>query len=129
MRLLFLDTETTGLPIRRSSPLEERGVWPDIVSIAWALYENGVLCKKEYSVIQPDGWTIPADSIRIHGITMELARQGRSLGEMLGLLAEDLATVDTVVAHNLEFDKNIVFNAYKWRLGMDPRRIWPKAEI
>lgn len=34
-----------------------------------------------------------------------------------------------MVAHNLEFDKNVVFNAYKWRLGMDPRRIWPKAEI
>jgi DNA polymerase III epsilon subunit-like protein len=129
MRILFLDTETTGLPKKRSSALEERGVWPDIVSIAWAVYEDGVLCKKEYSVVQPDSWTIPADSIRIHGITMELARQGRPLAEMLGLLAEDLATVDTVVAHNLEFDKNVIYNAYKWRLGLDPRPLWPPAEI
>jgi DNA polymerase III epsilon subunit-like protein len=129
MRLLFLDTETTGLPKKRSSALEQRGVWPDIVSIAWAVYENGVLCKKEYSVVQPDGWIIPADSIRIHGITMELAQKGRPLAEIFRVLTEDLATVDTVVAHNLEFDKNVVFNAYKWRLGLDPRSLWPASEI
>jgi len=130
MRLLFLDTETTGLPKKRSSALDERGVWPDIVSIAWALYDTGVLCKKVYSVVQPDGWNIPADSIRIHGITMEKASsQGKPLAEMLELLAIDLATVDAVVAHNLDFDKNVVFNAYKWRLGRDPRPIWPLAEI
>jgi DNA polymerase III epsilon subunit-like protein len=60
---------------------------------------------------------------------MEHASLGKPLAEILGLLAEDLANVDTVVAHNLEFDKNVVFNAYKWRLSLDPRRIWPKNEI
>ena len=28
------------------------------------------------------------------------------------------------MAHNLRFDKNVVFSAAKWRLGVDPRASW-----
>lgn len=121
--LLFIDTETTGLPLVRGvSALEKKGIWPDIVSVAWIVCkETGEVCKKVYSLIRPDGWKIPADSIKIHGITMEYAlEQGRPLEDVLAELKADLATVDTVVAHNMEFDKNVIINAYKWRLGQEP---------
>lgn len=120
--LLFIDTETTGLPLVRDvKALDKKGIWPDIVSIAWVITnETGEVCKKVYSLIQP-GWKIPADSIKIHGITMEYAMEhGRPLADVLAELRADLATVDTVVAHNLDFDKNVIFNAYKWRLGQEP---------
>jgi len=120
--LLFIDTETTGLPLVRGvKALDKKGIWPDIVSIAWCITdETGEVCKKVYSLVQP-GWKIPADSIKIHGITMEYAMEhGRPLADVLADLRADLATVDTVVAHNMEFDKNVIFNAYKWRLGQEP---------
>lgn len=121
--LLFIDTETTGLPlVRGMNALDKKGIWPDIVSIAWCITsETGEVCKKVYSLVRPDGWKIPADSIKIHGITMEYAMEhGRPLADVLAELRADLAAVDTVVAHNMEFDKNVIFNAYKWRLGQEP---------
>ena len=120
--LLFIDTETTGLPLVRGiNALDKKGIWPDIVSVAWCITsETGEVCKKVYSLVRPD-WKIPAESIKIHGITVEYAMEhGRPLADVLAELRADLATVDTVVAHNMEFDKNVIFNAYKWRLGQEP---------
>lgn len=130
--LTFFDTETTGLPKRRNSnALESHDNWPDIVSVAWAVYDpNGKLVKKCYSIIKPDGWTIPADSIKIHGITEEKAHaEGRPLRDVLFELKADLEKSDRVIAHNIEFDKNVLFHAYKWRLNQNPWHVWPEWEI
>lgn len=130
--LIFLDTETTGLPkFRNINALNQRDNWPDIVSVAWSVYNtNGTLLKSAYSVIKPDGWLIPADSIKIHGITMEYAEEnGRDMREVLNELKDDMAMCESVVAHNIVFDKNVLFNAYKWRIDMNPWHIWPRNEI
>jgi len=130
--LTFLDTETTGLPKRRNSnALESDDNWPDIVSVAWSVYEkNGTLVKSSYSIIQPEAWKIPEDSIKIHGITQEKAlAEGRPLREVLDELKVDLQTSEYVVCHNIEFDKNVLFHAYKWRLHQNPWHIWPSWEI
>ena len=128
----FIDTETTGLPkLRNSNALESKDNWPDIVSMAWAVYEsNGTLVKSSYSLVKPDGWTIPSDSIRIHGITEEKAyAEGRPLNDVILELEADLEMSDAVIAHNMEFDKNVVFNACKWRLNKNPWFFWPDVEI
>lgn len=130
--ILFFDTETTGLPKRRNSnALESKDNWPDIVSVAWAVYEqNGTLVKKCYSLVKPEDWVIPDDSIKIHGITNEKAHaEGRPLRDVLSELKDDLEKSDTVVAHHMEFDKNVLFNAYKWRLNQNPWHLWPETEF
>ena len=127
MNIVFLDTETTGLPrFREISAESMANNWPDIVSLAWSVYtKGGVLLKSKYSIIRPDGWTIPADSTKIHGITNEQAyTEGKDLGQVMDEFTMDLQTCDTVVAHNMEFDKNVLFNAYKWRLKTTPS--WPR---
>jgi DNA polymerase-3 subunit alpha/DNA polymerase-3 subunit epsilon len=130
--IVFLDTETTGLPkFRNINALNQPSNWPDIVSVAWSVYEyNGTLIKSRYSVIKPNGWSITADSIKIHGITMEYAEEnGSNLDDILYEMKKDMESCDTVIAHNIEFDKNVLFNAYKWRLNMNPWHIWPAQEI
>jgi DNA polymerase III epsilon subunit-like protein len=130
--ITFFDTETTGLPKRRNSnALESSDNWPEIVSIAWAVYEqDGTLVKKCYSIVKPEGWIIPDVVIKIHGITNEKAHtEGRALSDVLGELKADLEKSDRVVAHNIEFDKNVLFHAYKWHLNQNPLHIWPKCEI
>lgn len=120
--LIFIDTETTGLPKKRQDALLEPGVWPDIVSIAWIVTtDDGIILRSLYTMICPDGWVIPADSTRIHKITHETAQEhGLMLKDVVGdILYEELKKTSCVVAHNLNFDKNVIINAFRWRLNMD----------
>jgi len=126
---LFFDTETTGLPVNKKlEALVCKGNWPDLVSISWSVYDSNVCVKRVTHLVKPDLWTIPEESIAIHKITMERAQaEGVPLDKVLEEFHADLVKCSRVVAHNMAFDKNIIFNAFAWRLGKDPRKFWPFA--
>ncbi len=131
-RIVFFDTETTGLPKDRTlNALLGRGNWPDLVSISWIVCDQGKQVKKESYIVKPQGWNIPEDSTRIHGIADAYAQEhGAPLREVLHKFIGDVRTANYVVAHNMEFDRNVIHAALKWRLGGDPREVWPyQAEI
>jgi DNA polymerase III epsilon subunit-like protein len=77
--LLFIDTETAGLPIYSATNDIEK--WPRMVQLAWSLYDTEGNRESQNSfIIYPTDFTIPMDSARIHGITTELAKkEGLSL--------------------------------------------------
>lgn len=132
VRFIFFDTETTGLPRDRyKGALVGPGNWPDIVSICWMVFEGHTLIKKVYNIIKPQGWKIPAAASAIHGITDEIAEaKGVPLQDIMAEFSEDIKGCYRIVAHNLEFDKNVVLGAYKWHLGINPLEFWPvKAEF
>jgi DNA polymerase III epsilon subunit-like protein len=130
MRVLFFDTETTGLPKKRGvSALDDSTVWPDIVSISWCIFDDRELVRKETHIIKPVGFKIPDESIKFHGITTEFAENhGKPLHEVLEMFAQDAKSSNRIVAHNLEFDKNVVFHSFKWRLSKDVDW-WPSGEF
>jgi DNA polymerase III epsilon subunit-like protein len=117
MRVLVFDTETTGLPQYYDIPAHKRADnWPHIVSISWMVLEDEAVTTHSY-IVKPE-WRIPPESTAIHGIGQEQAlREGVSLREALDAFQADLDRADRVVAHNLEFDKNVVVNANLWDLG------------
>jgi DNA polymerase III epsilon subunit-like protein len=130
MTTLFFDTETTGLPIDRRVPALQNEVnWPQLVSLSWSVWDSSGVCVKRSShVIRPQGWTIPAASTAIHGITHEIAEAtGSALVDVLMDFRADLIDSKRIVAHNIEFDKNVVFHAFAWHLKKDPRRFWNEA--
>jgi len=133
VRSIFFDTETTGLPRDRyKGALVAPGNWPDIVSICWMIFEDRKMVKKVYHIIKPQGWKIPAAASAIHNITDAIAEaKGVPLQDVMEEFRTDIvAGCVRIVAHNLEFDKNVVLGAYKWHLGIDPVSFWPvKAEI
>lgn len=132
MTTIVFDTETTGLPKNKwRSALQGPANWPDLVSICWLVYDDDWdLVRKEYHVVRPQGWTIPAEASAVHGITQADAEaSGEPLAAVLGRFAEDLKTAGRLVAHNMLFDKNVVQGAYKWRLGVEPAEFWPAAEF
>jgi DNA polymerase III epsilon subunit-like protein len=119
MKILVFDTETTGLPKSRKPAALEANNWPHIVSISWLILDNEnmyAITKQKNYIIKPMGWDIPMDSVLIHGITTEIANEkGVSLKDVMD---EFLAEKPThLVAHNLNFDYNVLVNAIKWDLG------------
>jgi len=124
-RTVIFDTETTGLPtMRRISAMDLKDNWPDLVSICWRTFVNEVEVAKHYYVIKPMGWVIPEEASKIHGITNEVASEGHDMKEVLSLFRKDIVDADRIVAHNLDFDKNVILNALLWRLEM-PVTFWP----
>ena len=119
--LLFIDTETTGIPTRRGASHTDVSVWPRIVSISWLLCRSAsdVACRAHH-IIQPGGFTIPADASRVHGISTERAlRDGRPLHSVLSELHGNIDSFrpTTLIAHNIAFDRPIVL-AEAFRLGI-----------
>ncbi|MFD0863842.1 DNA polymerase III subunit alpha [Sungkyunkwania multivorans] len=107
---LIFDTETTGLPKRWDAPITDTDNWPRAVQIAWQLHdaEGNCLEHQDY-LIKPDGFNIPYDSEKIHGISTELAEeQGVSLEEALKKFNIALSKTKFVVGQNVGFDINIM---------------------
>ncbi len=107
---LFFDTETTGLPRDWKAPVHEVNNWPRMVQIAWLLYEDsGKEITGENFIIKPEGYSIPADAAKVHGISTEKAMsEGHDLTMVLQLFAEQIEKANVLVAHNISFDEKIV---------------------
>ena len=117
---LIFDTETTGLPKSWNAPITNTDNWPRCVQIAWQLHdEMGNVLEHNDFLIKPDGYNIPYDAERIHGISTELAEeQGISLDECLILFNEVLGKTKFIVGQNLNFDLNIMGCEFH-RLGVE----------
>ena len=117
---LIFDTETTGLPGNFNAPITDTANWPRCIQIAWQLHdEYGRLIENQDYLIRPDGFNIPYDAERIHGISTELAQeQGVALEEVLAKFNIALAKAEFVVGQNVGFDVNIMGSEF-YRHGVE----------
>ena len=107
---LIFDTETTGLPKSWSAPITDTDNWPRCIQIAWQLHdEMGNLIEHQDYLVKPEGFNIPYDAERIHGISTELAQdQGITLAEVLEKFNIALSKTKYIVGQNVGFDVNIM---------------------
>ena len=79
---------------------------------AWLVFNNKnkqIESINDYIVRLPGDMEIPEDSIKIHGITNEkMRKEGVNILDVLMEFKKDLSGCDIMVAHNLEFDTNII---------------------
>jgi DNA polymerase-3 subunit alpha len=117
---IIFDTETTGLPKRWDAPITDTSNWPRAIQIAWQLHDDmGRLIEHQDYLIKPDGFNIPYDAERIHGISTELAlEQGSGLSEVLEKFNIALSKAKFIVGQNVGFDVNIMGCEF-FRMGMD----------
>jgi DNA polymerase-3 subunit alpha len=117
---LIFDTETTGLPANYNAPVSDTGNWPRCIQIAWQLHDElGDLVEHQDYLIRPDGFNIPYDAERIHGISTELAaEQGVELAEVLEKFNIALSRSKFVVGQNIGFDINIMGSEF-YRMGIE----------
>jgi DNA polymerase III epsilon subunit-like protein len=107
---LFFDTETTGLPVDFNAHYTDTDNWPRLVQLAYCLAEDdGEVIASNSWIIKPEGFTIPEESSRIHGITTARARkEGVPLIEVLQEFKDEVESASLLVAHNFSFDSNII---------------------
>jgi len=117
---LIFDTETTGLPKRWDAPITDTDNWPRCIQIAWQLHdEMGRLVEHQDYMVRPDGFNIPYDAERIHGISTDLAiEQGVDLAEVLEKFNIALSKSKFIVGQNVGFDVNIMGSEF-YRMGVD----------
>jgi len=117
---LIFDTETTGLPKRWNAPISDVDNWPRCVQLAWQLHDNkGDLISNHSYLIKAEGFDIPYEAEKIHGISTDLANEiGKNIDDVLELFINDYKTAGFLVGHNLKFDINIV-GAELYRKGYE----------
>jgi len=110
---LVFDTETTGTP-PKGTPFTDISRWPRAVQLAWQLYDDGGnLVEHGNFLIRPEGFNIPFEAQKIHGISTRLAREeGRPLAEVLEAFDQALAKAEYLVGHNLSFDIDVLSAEY-----------------
>ncbi len=103
--ILFIDTETSGLPKDwNSSRLDQ---WPFIIQIAWSVYtRGGELVKSENHYIKDQNIVIDPQSKKIHGISEELLEEkGEKRVKVLKKIYKDIKQYNPlVVGHWISFD-------------------------
>lgn len=109
-KLLFFDTETTGLPSDYNAPINNSHNWPRLVQISWILTdENANIISQKNFIIKPNGFVISKTSSDIHRITTEKAvKEGLDLSIVLDLFDSDLKQADIIIGHNIDFDIKVV---------------------
>lgn len=107
---LFFDTETTGLPKNWKAPVTDVDNWPRLVQLGWIMTDDeGNELARADEIVFPDGYTIPAHSAQVHGITTTIARaKGRPVNEVLKEFVTQIEQAKYLVGHNISFDENIV---------------------
>ncbi len=111
---LIFDTETTGLPKNYEAPLTDFDNWPRLVQIAWQLHDNtGKLISAKNFMVKPEGFLIPYNAQKVHGISTERAlEEGKPLLEVLEAFRDDTKKSQIVIGHNIEFDVAIMGAEY-----------------
>lgn len=112
MRILFLDTETTGLPEGKNISLYHTQKWPYVIQLSYIIFDtemNEVVHTFDSVIKLDDSVDISEKSISMHGITRERSQEeGVNMSDVLIELNENLKETDLIVGHNISFDKQIM---------------------
>ena len=107
---LFIDTETTGLPLNDNLPYTDLKNWPYLVQVALIIEDDnyGILAKRNI-ILKPNGYTIPESATKIHGISNERAvKNGEDRDKVISFLDLALYKSDIIIGHNVSFDLNVI---------------------
>ena len=107
---LFFDTETTGLPKNYNAPISDFNNWPRLVQIAYLMFdEKGDKILEKNYIIKPEGFEIPLQATKLHGISTQQAMlNGTDLTTVLTDFQSLINQSSHLVAHNINFDEKII---------------------
>lgn len=117
MKLLFVDTETTGVDPTKARMVELGALLVEITIPDEAPAKLIVEHKLKYeTLVQPEDFIIPPEAEAIHGISEQACmRLGVPLTEALQQLSDMAldARPGKLIAHNLRYDLTVLTHEYK----------------
>jgi DNA polymerase-3 subunit epsilon len=108
---LFFDVETNGLPLDWKAPLTDLNNWPEVLQLALVLCDDsGEEVQRNSWYVKPEkGFKLNENAAEINKITLEtLEEKGVPIEEILAQFALAVEKAEQIVAHNIEFDENII---------------------
>ncbi|GHE42444.1 3'-5' exonuclease [Sphingobacterium griseoflavum] len=109
--LLFIDTETSGIPKRWNRPYSDDKNWPAVIQLAWIIYTaDGQEIKRSSKYIYEHDIAISATSRQIHGITIDfLKNHGGRRKDILRKFAYDIKKyTPLIIGHFVELDVQVL---------------------
>ena len=124
MKALIFDTETTGMVKWKEPPSHPEQ--PDLVQIAMLLVETDgwrMMSRNSLILQLAPGVEIDPEAEKTHGISAEVCeRYGVAPIVACSLFNQLCMQADTIVAHNMSFDRSVMLTALH-RLGNRPDRM------
>ena len=122
--LFFYDTETTGLPVWKEPSSSDSQ--PHIVQLAGLLVDSVSrdIIQIMSVIVKPDGWEIPEETTKIHGITTEHAMQVGIPESLAVSLLVSMCGNYTRVGYNQPFDARILRIGIKRFMSDDEADQW-----
>jgi len=112
MRVIIFDTETSGLPLLRNSPITKSNEWPHILQLSYIVFDDETyrVIEEINDYIKIDNTTVITEgSSKIHNITYDyLNKNGIPIIKALDKFIHHLLSCDIAVGHNVLFDKKMV---------------------
>ena len=130
MTYLVFDTETSGLPANNCRDYRNLDAFNScrLVSVAFVLYDNNhEEISHWHNMIKPEGFEIPEEATKIHGIsTTRALAEGKPFSEVYQLIYRLFSEGPTVIAYNIAFDLAVLKSEVRRRdLNMFPDRFTP----
>lgn len=111
MKVLIFDTETTGLPTERFPSIYDSEKWPHIIQLSYIMYDTDnfvIIHKSDEIICIGDDVVLTEKSVSMHGISREISKaKGVPIYEALTRFNECASIAETLVGHNISFDKRI----------------------
>ena len=125
--LLFVDTETTGIPVDVNRSYKDIDNWPSICQIAWLIYKKDGTIHRTYNYKTLNKLLITTSySKSSSGPTSE--QSAIELYEVLPIFVNGLIGSDAIIGHNIEYDVNVIL-CELYRLGLDTTELLNKPQF
>ena len=123
--IILLDFETTGLTLHPRADLKKQ---PKAIEFGGLLLDADGKWVEEASIMINPGEPITEEITKITGITNDDLKDAPTFAEVLPQIERMFRQARMVVAHNLNFDKQILMGELA-RLGRVELFPWPKQEM
>lgn len=115
--IIFVDTETTGIPIDSTASFKNIDNWPNIFQIAWLVYKKDGTFESSYNYAISN---VTASSTS--AAPRYKPRIIQPIHIILNQFLNTLNCCDVIIGHNIEYDVSVIL-CELYRYGMDTSRL------